>query len=79
MEAQQSKRPTLESVLEEQQLNLQLMIAEAENASWHHCAEGTVERLHYDRLVKAEEIVDATREKLPKRGEPATPREDRLV
>ncbi len=73
------KRPTLEGVLEQQQLNLQEMIREAENAEWHHCAEGTVERMHYDRLVRAEEIVDAQRTRLPQRVQPAAPREDRLV
>ena len=50
---ERQRQPYLEELEE-----LRDMIREVENLEFHHCAPGTPERLHYDRLVELEVKLD---------------------
>ena len=58
-------RPTALELVEEQLLDAREAIREAENLSFHHSPEGTIERTHYERLVRMEVILDNRAQRTP--------------
>ena len=61
------QRPSYQTYLEEAEGEVLELIREAENLEFHHAPEGSVEGVHYRRLMNMMEVIHAQAAKLPRR------------